>query len=111
VGARIARTRGEIDLELAQWRRAVALEDGLSYMEPPDWYYPTRESLGKALLRQGKAGDAEWVFRKDLEKNPRNGRSLAGLLESLRAQQKGESVTFVEKEFREAWHRADSPAL
>ena len=111
LGARIARTRGEIDLELAQWRRAVALEDGLSYMEPPDWYYPTRESLGKALLRQGKAGDAEWVFRKDLEKNPRNGRSLAGLLESLRAQQKGESVTFVEKEFREAWHRADSPAL
>ncbi|MCX6605832.1 MAG: hypothetical protein NTV52_19865 [Acidobacteria bacterium] len=110
LGARIARSRGERSLEVEQWKMAVELEDGLAYMEPPDWYYPTRESLGKALLRYGRAEEAEWVFRKDLEKNPRNGRSLAGLLESLRVQQKGESIVFVEKEFREAWRRADSPA-
>ncbi len=110
LGARIARSRGEKSLEVEQWKLAVESEDGLSYMEPPDWYYPTRESLGRALLRHGRAEEAEGVFRKDLEKNPRNGRSLAGLLESLRVQQKAESVALVEKEFREAWQRADSPA-
>ena len=102
---------GEKSPEIEQWRRAVELEDGLSYVEPPDWYCPTRKSLGKALLRQGKPGEAEWVFRKDLEKNPGNGRSSADLLKSLKIQQRGGSVVFVEKEFQGAWRRADSPAL
>src|SRR2546423_11334311 len=46
-------------------RHAVALEDDLTYMEPPDWLMPTRESLGGLLLRSGKAGDAEKIFRED----------------------------------------------
>jgi hypothetical protein len=59
-------------------------------------------------LRAGKAGEAEVVFRKDLEKNPRNGRSLHGLREALRAQGKTESGEFVEREFRSAWQQADT---
>src|SRR5439155_5422851 len=35
-------------------RQAVALEDDLTYMEPPDWFAPTRESLGGVLLMAGK---------------------------------------------------------
>ena len=33
------------------WRMAVGREDMLNYNEPADWFYPTRESLGAALLR------------------------------------------------------------
>lgn len=108
LAARLARSRKDTAEEIRQWQKAVELEDALGYMEPPDWYYPTREQLGGALLRAGKAGDAEAVFRKDLEKNPRNGRSLHGLREALRAQGKTESLTFVEHEFRNAWQQADT---
>ena len=52
-------------------------------MEPPEWHYASRTSLGGALLRQGKAEEAESVFRKDLELNPRNAFSLFGLLQTF----------------------------
>lgn len=108
LAARLARSRNDGAEEIRQWQKAVELEDRLGYMEPPDWYYPTREQFGGALLRAGKAGEAEVVFRKDLEKNPRNGRSLHGLREALRAQGKTESGEFVEREFRSAWQQADT---
>jgi hypothetical protein len=101
--ARIARARKDADAEIAHFRRAAELEDKLNYMEPPEWHYPVRESLGGALLRHGKATEAEAVFRKDLELNPRNGRSLFGLLESLKKQGKPVSVEWIAKEYAEAW--------
>lgn len=104
--ARIARAKDDVQSEVVHWRRAVELQDKLGYMEPPEWHYPVREALGGALLRQGKAAEAETVFRRDLEINPRNGRSLFGLLEALKMQQKSVSVDWVKKEFGEAWKYA-----
>jgi tetratricopeptide (TPR) repeat protein len=104
--ARIARAGKNTQAEIEHFRRAVALQDKLAYMEPPEWHYSVRESLGGALLRQGKAAEAEAVFRRDLEINPRNGRSLFGLLEALKAQNKKVSVEWVEKEYKEAWKYA-----
>jgi tetratricopeptide (TPR) repeat protein len=101
--ARIARAKGDPETEIVHWRRAVDLQDKLSYMEPPEWHYPIREALGGALLRQGKPSEAEAVFRKDLEINPRNGRSLFGLLEALKVQKKSVSTDWVRREFTEAW--------
>jgi hypothetical protein len=88
------------------WKRAVAAEDSLAYDEPPTWYYPVRESLGGALLRTGQPADAEAVFREDLRRNPRNGRSLFGLMESLKAQKKTTEADWVRREFETAWKRA-----
>ncbi len=104
--ARIARAKNQNDEEIAYLRMAVELQDQLGYMEPPEWHYPEREALGGALLRQGKALEAEEVFRKDLEQHPRNGRSLFGLLEALKAQGKSVSVEWVSNEFKEAWKHA-----
>ena len=101
--ARIARAKNDVESEIAPLARAVELQDKLSYMEPPEWHYPVREALGGALLRQGKAAEAEAMFRRDLEINPRNGRSLFGLLEALKMQDKTVSVEWVKKEFGEAW--------
>ena len=45
---------GRADIEIVLNSEAVALEDDLTYMEPPDWFCPTRESLGGLLLQAGK---------------------------------------------------------
>jgi hypothetical protein len=67
-----------------------------------------RETLGGVLLRAGNYAEAERVFRADLERNKRNGRSLFGLLETLKAQKKTEAVSAVQKEFEAAWKNADT---
>ena len=63
------------------------------YMEPPEWHFSLREALGGALLRRGEAAEAETVFRKDLEINPRSGRSLFGLLEALQCSRRPQAST------------------
>jgi tetratricopeptide (TPR) repeat protein len=104
--AKIARARKDMDAEIASLQRAVELQDKLNYMEPPEWHYPIREALGGAFLRSGRAAEAEAVFRKDLEVNPRNGRSLFGLIEALKMQGKTVGVEWVKREFAEAWKYA-----
>ena len=90
------------------WRRAVAAEDKLNYNEPPDWFYSTRESLGAALLRMKNGiAEAEAVFRADLERNPKNGRSLFGLAQALRMKGDTAGAAAAEKEFKAAWKNAD----
>ena len=84
IEARIATANGKKDEAIDHWRKAVEIQDSLNYTEPADWYYPVRESLGAALLNAGKPTEAEQVFRADLQQNPRNPRSLFGLMESLR---------------------------
>lgn len=105
--ARIAWAQGKKNAAIDSWRKAVAAQDALNYDEPPGWYFPTRESLGAALLLNGNAPEAERIFREDLEINPRNGRSLFGLLESLKAQNKPDAVRWVENEFKTAWKNAE----
>src|SRR6185312_12671249 len=80
----------------AMWKRAVELQDGLTYDEPPGWYYPVRESAG-----------AEAVFREGLRRSPNNGRMLFGLADSLREEKKMDAAAWVESEFRRAWDGAD----
>ncbi len=97
------RTREAVDA----LERAVAIQDGLAYMEPPPWYFPTRQALGAVLLDAGRAADAESVYRKDLEQYPRNGWSLFGLAQSLRAQGREAQLAWARQGFEEAWARAD----
>jgi tetratricopeptide (TPR) repeat protein len=105
--ARIAAAKGNHRAAVDHWRKAVIAQDELNYDEPPGWYYPVRESLGAALLIAGDPVEAERVFRKDLEDNPGNGRSLFGLAESLKRQGKTEEARAVQAEFEKAWKNAD----
>jgi len=93
---------------LRSLREAVAAEDALQYMEPADWYLHTRETLGGALLRSGNAVEAEKVFRADLERNRRNGRSLFGLMKSLEAQGNAYAARQVQQQFEAAWRNSDA---
>jgi tetratricopeptide (TPR) repeat protein len=104
--AQLAWTRGDREKSIQEWRRAVELESTLQYDEPPPWFYPVRESLGAALLRNGQAKEAEAVFRAAMEKRPRDGRLLFGLWQSLLAQKRNNDAVLVEQQFHTAWKDA-----
>jgi len=109
LNSRIAAARGDRKSAIEFLRTAVAAEDALAYDEPPGWYHPlSRESLGGALLLDGQHAEAERVFREDLRRNRRNGRSLFGLAESLKAQGRAHEAELVRREFERAWKNADT---
>ena len=107
LGAQVALGKKDNAAAVGMLREAVAVQDGLKYDEPPDWFFPVRESLGGVLLLSGDAKGAEQVFREDLAKNPRNPRSLFGLHRALKAQDRNSDAWFVEREFRNAWQGRD----
>ena len=111
LGAKIAQAKKENDDAISQLREAVAVQDGLKYDEPQDWFYPVRESLGAALLMSGDQAGAEQVFRDDLERNPRNPRSLFGLEQALKAQGREYDATFVRKQFDASWKGGAAPKM
>jgi tetratricopeptide (TPR) repeat protein len=103
----IALADGDLAAAVAHFERAVAAQDALPYTEPPFWYYPTRQSLGLALLRAGRAADAEAVYRKDLQTYPHNGWSTYGLIQSLDAQGKNAEANEHRMHFEAMWSLAD----
>jgi Flp pilus assembly protein TadD len=107
LAARIAGAKKDNATEVRLLRDAVATQDSLNYGEPPDWFFPVRESLGAALLEGGQAQEAEKVFRADLERNPRNARSLFGLRAALKSQGRTYDADLVQRQFQEAWKHAD----
>jgi len=110
LGAKIAMAKKDNEHAVAMLREAVAIQDKLNYGEPPDWFYPVRENLGGALLMTGDAAGAEKVFREDLDRNPRNPRSLFGLHQSLLQQKRDYDAGFVQKQFEASW-KGGSQAL
>jgi tetratricopeptide (TPR) repeat protein len=104
--ARMLEAKSDRDGALASWSAAVQALDNLPYDEPPDWFYPVRESYGGALLRSGRHAEAEKVFREDLNRNPRNGRSLFGLWKTLEAEKKTADAASVRQQFDAAWKDA-----
>jgi tetratricopeptide (TPR) repeat protein len=103
VGAKIALVKKDSTGGIKMLTEAVAIQDTLKYGEPPDWFFPVRESLGGALLMTGDAAGAEKVFREDLNRNPRNPRSLFGLQQSLLQQKRDYDAGFVQKQFDSSW--------
>ncbi|MGA7630650.1 MAG: hypothetical protein WCB11_07775 [Terriglobales bacterium] len=103
LGAKLAMARKDNEGAIVMLRKAVAIQDTLKYDEPADWFFPVRESLGAALLMSGDAAGAEKIFRADLERNPRNPRSLWGLHQVLLQQKREYDAGFVQKEFEASW--------
>ena len=106
--------RGEISFRsgamaaaVTSFDEAVAMQDALPYTEPPFWYYPTRQSLGAALLADGRAAEAQLVFEADLEQYPMNGWSLYGLTEALNAQGRTALAEAARQRFETVWQFSD----
>ena len=103
LGAKLAMAKKENAGAVVMLREAVAIQDTLKYGEPPDWFFPVRESLGAALLIGGDTAEAEKVFREDLDRNPRNPRSLFGLHQALKAEKRDYDAGFIQKQFDASW--------
>ncbi len=101
----IAMAGDDYDLAIERFSAAVKLQDALPYTEPPFWYYPTRHSLGVALLARGDAAEAESVYEADLKQYPRNGWAMYGLMQALEAQ--GKPTDAIAKRYATVWSRAD----
>ncbi len=114
----IAYRRGEYDAAFARLRDAIALEDDLPYDEPWGWMQPIRHALGALLLEQGRAAEAEAVYREDLglagalpraQIHPDNLWALRGLLDCLERRGETAEAALIRQRVKFAAARADLP--
>ena len=104
----IAHRKGNLPQAVDLFQKAVAVEDGLNYNEPPDWFFSVRHPLGDVLLKAGRYREAESVFRKDLEEYKNNGWALMGLYQSLLKQGgRAKEAAAVHERFKKAWQWAE----
>ena len=99
--------QGDLDGAISAFEKGVALEDTNNYTEPPDWPQSMRLYLGAALIKAGRASDAEAVFRRDLRWHQNNGWSLFGLTQALEAQGKSEEARSKKDTWAKVWSQAD----
>jgi tetratricopeptide (TPR) repeat protein len=102
----LKRASGDLPGAIAQFERAVALDDGLAYDEPEPIPFAARHWLGAALLEAKRFEDAERVYRAELEDHPKNGWSLMGLKQALAG--RGAPTAGVDAELAASWARADT---
>jgi len=116
----IAYRRGEHEAAFARLRGAIALEDGLPYDEPWGWMQPIRHALGALLLEQGRAAEAEAVYREDLglggalpraQIHPDNVWAMRGLLDCLDRRSETAEAALIRQRVTLAAARADLPVL
>jgi tetratricopeptide (TPR) repeat protein len=103
VDGRVAQAEGDYDNAAAAFRDAVAIQDGLPYMEPPYWYYPVRQSLGAVLLQAGRPMEAERMFREALREHPNSAWTLFGLKEAQRAQGNATAAAATQRQLDTIW--------
>ncbi|MFC4175535.1 tetratricopeptide repeat protein [Microvirga sp. GCM10011540] len=111
IDARIAQAEGDRDRAATLFREAAEIQDRLPYMEPPFWYYPVHQSLGAALLEQGRTEDAQAAFRAALERSPNNGWAAAGLLRAAEAQGNAQAAEEARMLLQKNWFGAELPSL
>lgn len=102
--ASIAKTKGDLVERVNALTRAVKKQDQLDYLH---WYYPVRQTLGASLLEIKEPAKSEVAFRQALERLPRNGRSLFGLSQALKAQ--GKFDYWIERESKDALRFSTRP--
>jgi tetratricopeptide (TPR) repeat protein len=110
--------QGQHEAAYRHLRRAVELDDNLSYTEPWAWMHPPRHALAALLLDQGHIEEAEQVCRDDLgltgnvqrcARHPDNVWALHGLVECLRRRDEREERPHWELKLKSALARADVP--
>jgi tetratricopeptide (TPR) repeat protein len=101
--ARVAQANGDLAAAVAEFEHAVAIQDGLVYSEPANWYYPVRQSLGAALIMAGKLERAEQVLRASLARTPNNGWALYGLKQVYQKRGDSSGANALEKMLAQTW--------
>lgn len=110
IDARIAQASGDQAKAATLFAEAAAIQDRLPYMEPPYWYYPVHQSLGAALMAQGKPVEAEAAFRAALQRSPNNGWAAAGLLLAAKARGDQKAAEEAQALMQKNWFGTGMPA-
>jgi len=103
----IARKSGNLGEAIADFTKAVTLEQALPYTEPPYWHQPASHLLGAVLLQAGQPAQAEAVYRKSLTSYRLDGWSLYGLAQAQDAQGHHADADATRKELAAVWKLAD----
>jgi len=111
IEARIAQAAGDHARAANLFAEAANIQDQLPYMEPPFWYYPVHQSLGAALMAQGKPQEAEKAFREALHRSPNNGWAAAGLLRAVEAQGNAGAIDDARALMQKNWFGDATPPL
>ncbi|MEP5612556.1 MAG: hypothetical protein ABJP45_09920, partial [Cyclobacteriaceae bacterium] len=106
--AEIAQKQSDFVTAEALLLEAVIIEDGLSYQEPPDWFFSVRHMLGDLYLERGKIKEAVAVYQKDLTIFPKNGFALNGLYHAFTNLGMEEEAGEIKVQFEKSWEFADS---
>ncbi len=75
----ILAAEGKYDESIEALTKAMNLEDGLNYNEPPDWFFSVRHHLGDVMVEAGRYKQAIEIYQQDLGVFPKNGWAYAGL--------------------------------
>ncbi len=109
---------GEVERGFQHLRQAAELSDSLVYDEPWGWMQPPRHALAALLLEQGRADEAEEIYRADLGltdaiarpcQHPGNVWALHGLQECLTRRGESSEVTHIKLQLNRVLARADVP--
>lgn len=111
VEARIAQSKKDYAQAATLFGQAAEIQDRLPYMEPPFWTYPVYQSLGAALLQQGKPKEAQAAFREAIKRTPNNGWAAAGLLQAAEASGDAASAEEAKALMTKNWFGGGNPAL
>ncbi|KUM24542.1 hypothetical protein AU467_29675 [Mesorhizobium loti] len=112
----LAYHQGRHDEAYKHLRRAVELDDNLSYTEPWAWMHPPRHALAALLLDHGHAAEAEQVYRDDLglsgavqrcAQHPDNVWALHGLVECLKRRGETNELAGLQAKLKVAIAKAD----
>ena len=103
----IAMVNSNLDASIMHFKMAVETQDALPYREPEFWYYPTRQSLGHALMLNKNFKEAVSVFNQDLKDYPRNGWSYYGLYKAYKALGNNELSNEALIKHQEIWQMSD----
>lgn len=105
--AEILASKKQYEESIKLLKEAVAIEDGMNYNEPPDWFFSIRHHLGAVLIEAGQYDEAIKVYERDLQWWPKNGWALHGMKKAYIAKKDKKALAKTEALIAEAWKHAD----
>ncbi|ESU28273.1 hypothetical protein FLJC2902T_16210 [Flavobacterium limnosediminis JC2902] len=88
-------------------QKAIVIEDGLNYNEPPDWFFSVRHHLGAIQIEAGRYDDAIKTYEEDLKRLPKNGWAHHGLKLAYEKLNNKAKVKEMEQLIAKSWATAD----
>lgn len=89
LSARLRAARSDADAAIGHWCHAVAVEDGMSFDDVPDWYYPISRVAGSGAPEKPAGTVSGAGLSPGARPESPQSRSLFGLAKALAAQRKG----------------------